>query len=71
MDRAAGRTRAGDKNHLFIDQTRRDQSITSIIKIIKNPSNPTGSDIPKRHDEVCLQYKGQNARLKALYDTSE
>ena len=27
MDRAAGRTRAGDKSHLFIDQTRRGQLI--------------------------------------------
>jgi hypothetical protein len=40
-DRAAGRTRAGDKSHLFIDQTR-----TRLINhfnhyLIKNPSNLT------------------------------
>jgi hypothetical protein len=39
-----------------------------VEKIILEEGN--GSDIPKRHDEVCLEYKGQNARLKALHDTS-
>ena len=35
MDCAASRARAGDKSHLFIDQTK-GQLITSIINIIKN-----------------------------------
>jgi hypothetical protein len=40
-DRAAGRTRAGDKSHLFIDQTRTRSINHFNHHLIKNPSNLT------------------------------
>jgi hypothetical protein len=42
-DRAAGRTRAGDKSHLFIDQTRTRSINHFNHHLIKNPSNLTSS----------------------------
>jgi hypothetical protein len=62
-DRAAGRTRAGDKSHLFIDQTRTRSINHFNHHLIKNPSNLTGIHSVNSQKSRIAIIERPNARL--------